>query len=176
MEAEPTRVRSLIVGALPNSLTLVRLGLGIAFPLIPSRWWLAALLAAAATEFLDGQLARLLHARSTTGRILDPIADKVFVVAALATLLSEGAVTLGQLLLVASRDVIVTVGVPWVAMRRGFSALKRMPPSLLGKLATAAQLLYLLALIVAPQGSAPILLVASGLGLAAGGDYIRRFR
>jgi CDP-diacylglycerol--glycerol-3-phosphate 3-phosphatidyltransferase/cardiolipin synthase len=129
-----------------------------------------------ATEFLDGQIARLLHATSITGRILDPIADKVFVIAVLATLLKEGTLTFGQLLLVTSRDIIVIVGAAWVAARRGLSALRRMPPSLLGKLATAAQLIFVLALNVTTHGERALLLVVSGLSLAAGVDYIRRFR
>jgi phosphatidylglycerophosphate synthase len=175
-DAEPARAQPPIVGALPNALTLVRLALGVAFPLIPEPWRLSALLAATATEFLDGWTARRLHATGTTGRLLDPVADKVFVIGVLATLLVEGAVTPGQLLLAASRDVIVTAGAFWVAVRRGTSALHRMPPSLLGKLTTAAQFSFLLALFLAPRLRLPLLAAASGLGLAAGIDYVRRFR
>jgi CDP-diacylglycerol--glycerol-3-phosphate 3-phosphatidyltransferase/cardiolipin synthase len=167
---------SSIIRATPTSLTVLRLVLGIAFPWTSAQWRLAALVAAMATEFLDGQIARLLHAESITGRILDPIADKVFVIAVLATLLKEGTLTFGQLLLVISRDIIVIVGASWFAARRGLSALRRMPPSLLGKLATAAQLLFLLALNVTTRGESALLLVVSGLSLAAGVDYIRRFR
>jgi CDP-diacylglycerol--glycerol-3-phosphate 3-phosphatidyltransferase/cardiolipin synthase len=175
-DAEPARAQRPFVGALPGTLTSVRLALGIAFPLIPERWRQSALLVAAATEFLDGRIARLLHAAGTTGRLLDPVADKVFVIGVLATLLGEGAVTPGQLLLAASRDVIVTAGASWVAVRRGPSALHRMPPSWLGKLTTAAQFSFLLALFLAPRAGPPLLFVTSGLGLAAGIDYVRRFR
>jgi phosphatidylglycerophosphate synthase len=174
--AEPARAQPALVGALPNALTLVRLALGVAFPLIPERWRLPALLAATATEFLDGRLARLLHAAGTTGRLLDPVADKVFVLGVLATLLGEGAVTPGQLLLAAARDVIVAAGALWVAVRRGASALRRMPPSWLGKLTTAAQFSFLLTLFLAPLLRLPFLAAASVLGLAAGIDYVRRFR
>jgi phosphatidylglycerophosphate synthase len=175
-DAEPARAQRPLAGALPNTLTLIRLALGIAFPLVPERLRLPALLAATATEFLDGRIARLLHAAGTTGRLLDPIADKVFVLGVLATLLREGAVTAWQLLLAATRDVIVTAGASWVAVRGGTSTLHRMPPSWLGKLTTAAQFAFLLAVFLAPRLGLPLLAAAAGLGLAAGIDYVRRFR
>ena len=126
-------LRSVLLQAVPNLLTLTRLALGIAFPLIPARWRVAALLVAAATEFLDGQIARLLRVKSATGRILDPIADKVFVASVLVTLLVEGAVKPWQLILVVSRDIVVTAGAVCVAARRGISALREMHPVATGK-------------------------------------------
>jgi CDP-diacylglycerol--glycerol-3-phosphate 3-phosphatidyltransferase len=165
-----------LVRSLPNLLSAVRLALGVAFPLFPAgaRW--TVLLAAAATEFLDGQLARLLGVTSETGRLLDPIADKVFVIAVLATLLAEGTVTPGQLVLIAARDIIVTVGALCVCARHGRTELKRMPPSLLGKCATAAQFLFIAAAVVS-RGASPFLFLATAaLSLAAGIDYVLRFR
>ena len=124
--AEPAEERPGLIRVVPNLMTSVRLALGVAFPFIPagSRW--AALLAAAATELLDGQVARLLRVRSTTGRILDPIADKVFVASVLATLMWDGTMAPWQVILVTSRDIIVTAGA-LVAARRGPSALRRCP-------------------------------------------------
>ena len=173
---EPVQGRSVLLQAIPNLLTLTRLALGFAFPLIPAGWRLAALLAAAVTEFLDGQIARLLRATGTTGRVLDPIADKVFVVSVLATLLVEGVVKPWQLILVMLRDIVVTAGALWVAARRGITALRRMPPSPLGKLATTAQFLYLVAVVATGQGNLTLLIVASVLGTAAAIDYAMRFR
>jgi CDP-diacylglycerol--glycerol-3-phosphate 3-phosphatidyltransferase/cardiolipin synthase len=165
-----------LIRALPNLLTSVRLALGVAFPLIPAGRRLAALLAAAATEFLDGQVARRLRVTSATGRILDPIADKVFVVAVLATLMWEGTVAPWQVILVTSRDAIVAAGALWVASRRGPGALRRMPPSLLGKGTTAAQYLFLLAVVAGQGVNATLLLITSALSLTAGLDYALRFR
>ncbi|MBX6311868.1 MAG: CDP-alcohol phosphatidyltransferase family protein [Isosphaeraceae bacterium] len=174
--AEPAEERPGLVRAVPNLLTSARLVLGVAFPFLPagSRW--AALLAVAATEFLDGQVARLLRVPSATGRILDPIADKIFVVSVLATLMWERTVAPWQLLLVLSRDILVTAGALWVASRRGPSALRRMPPSLLGKSATGAQFLFLLAAVASHKVDAILLLITSALSLAAGIDYVMRFR
>jgi cardiolipin synthase len=174
--AEPAEERSGLVRVVPNLLTSVRLALGVAFPFLAasSRW--AALLTAAATEFLDGQVARLLHVSSDVGRILDPIADKVFVASVLATLTWEGTVAPWQLILVMSRDLIVTAGALWVGARSGPSTLRRMTPSLLGKSATGAQFLFLLATVASHKVDAILLLIASALSLAAGVDYVRRFR
>jgi cardiolipin synthase len=157
-------------------MTSVRLALGVAFPFLPvaSRW--AALLAAAATELLDGQVARHLRVKSTIGRILDPIADKVFVASVLATLMWDGTMAPWQVILVTSRDIIVTAGALWLVARRGPSALRHMPPSLLGKSATAAQFLLLLAVVASREVDAILLLITSALSLAAGIDYAMRFR
>jgi phosphatidylglycerophosphate synthase len=174
--AEPPEEPLGPIRVVPNLLTSVRLALGVAFPLIPatSRW--AALLTAVATEFLDGQVARLLRVPGAMGRILDPIADKVFVVSVLATLMWEGTMVPWQLIAVMSRDFIVTAGALWIASRRGPSALRHMPPSLLGKSATAAQFLLLLATVASQKVDAILLLITSALSLAAGIDYVRRFR
>ena len=47
--------------------------------------------AAAATDFLDGWLARRVNAASRWGALIDPIADRFFVLTAVATMLFSGA-------------------------------------------------------------------------------------
>jgi CDP-diacylglycerol--glycerol-3-phosphate 3-phosphatidyltransferase len=54
------------------------------------RWALVAFVVAAVTDFFDGWLARKLDALSVWGAILDPIADKVLVCAAVLGLMSLG--------------------------------------------------------------------------------------
>ena len=54
-------------------------------------WAFVGFVVAAVTDFFDGWLARLLHAQSTLGAILDPIADKVLVCAVVLGLMSQGA-------------------------------------------------------------------------------------
>lgn len=171
---EPAPTRPALLQAVPNLLTLSRLALGIAFPLIPAAWQSAALLAAAATEFLDGWIARRLCASGTTGRLLDPVADKVVVASVLATLVSEGTVKPWQLLLVMSRDLVVAVGAMWVAARRGISALREMFPSRLGKVATAAQFLFLLAVVSTRNVNAGLLIVTSVICAGAAIEYAWR--
>ena len=74
------------MASLPNILTIARMAalVPIVFLLIdggPGARWaaLAIFCVAAATDALDGWLARRLNIQSTLGRILDPIADKVLV-------------------------------------------------------------------------------------------------
>lgn len=161
---------------IPNVLTFIRLALGVAFPFLPSgsRW--TALIVAGVTEYLDGQLARLLHAPTTTGRILDPVADKIFVASVLATLAWEGIVAPWQLLLVTTRDLCVILGALWVAVVRGPAAFRQMPPTLLGKTATAFQFVLLIAVMMMREVNGVLLAITAALSVAAGIDYITRHR
>jgi CDP-diacylglycerol--glycerol-3-phosphate 3-phosphatidyltransferase len=174
--AKSARQRSGLLQAVPNLLTLTRLVLGLAFPLIPARWQLPILLIAAATEFLDGPLARHLGVAGDIGRILDPIADKVFVVSVLATLLVEGAVKPWQLVLIMSRDIVVMAGALSIAARRGPAALRVMIPSRLGKAATAAQFLALLVAVATRELDLALFVIVATLSAAAAIDYALRFR
>ena len=54
------------------------------------RWAFWAFVVAALTDFVDGWLARRLHAETIWGAILDPIADKVLVCGVVLGLLSLG--------------------------------------------------------------------------------------
>ena len=83
------------MSALPNVLTILRVAAApcvmLAFAALdrPAADWAAFLLfaAAAATDWVDGRLARAWGAVSPVGRMLDPIADKAVAAIALATLL-----------------------------------------------------------------------------------------
>jgi cardiolipin synthase (CMP-forming) len=173
-EDESARRPPLVLAVIPNLLSAARLMLGPAFAVVPASWRLAVVLAAGATEFLDGALSRLWHVSGATGRLLDPIADKVFVLAVLATLLSEGRVAPWELLLIGSRDVIVLGGAAFVLARRGRPALTQMPPTPLGKLATTGQIAFLLLLLVGRGPVRPVFATAAVLSVAAGLDYLRR--
>ena len=82
---------------LPNILTLFRLAaaptLALAYVALPHPWadWtaLSLFVAAAATDWLDGRIARAWNQVSRFGAMLDPIADKAMVVIALAVLLAQ---------------------------------------------------------------------------------------
>ncbi len=78
----------------PTMLTLARLAaapglavVAVALERPAAEWWaLGLFLAAAATDWLDGWLARRLGQESALGAVLDPIADKAMTVIALAVL------------------------------------------------------------------------------------------
>lgn len=160
----------------PNSLSVARLLLGLAFPWVPADWRLAVVVVAAVSDLLDGLVARWLDAESSAGRLLDPVADKVFVLALVGTLLAEGTLHPLWALGLATRDVVVLIGLGYVIARRQWAVGRRMRPSWLGKGTTAAQFAVLLVLVI--WNAAPVWLLAAvtALSLAAAIDYARTFR
>lgn len=111
----------------PNLLTGVRL---VAMPVLvwlilgddgrngQGRWWaLLVFLVASATDFLDGHLARRWKVVSSFGKLADPIADKIMVLAALAALCIVDDLPGWPVIVLAVREVIVTLGRLGVAKR-----------------------------------------------------------
>jgi CDP-diacylglycerol--glycerol-3-phosphate 3-phosphatidyltransferase len=100
---------------LPNLLTLARVA---AVPLIviimlsdsrEAGFWAAAIFgAAAATDFIDGWLARKWGVVTVLGKFLDPLADKLIVMAALIMLIPSGRIPAWAVFLVLAREIIVT--------------------------------------------------------------------
>jgi phosphatidylglycerophosphate synthase len=163
-----------LLPAIPNTLSLVRLGLGISFPWLPPDWRAGALVLAALTDAADGAAARLLHRSTQIGRILDPIADKVFVFIVLVTLVREGSLGVGEGALVGLRDGAVVLGTGWLLLRQRGTALARLRPRLLGKMVTAAQFLFLL-LLVCGQRLAFVFVITVVLSGLAALDYLWTF-
>jgi cardiolipin synthase (CMP-forming) len=158
---------------LPNLISAVRLVLGIAFPWCPPEWRLPVIMVAALTDGIDGQLSRWLGAESRLGRILDPVADKFFFAMVAVTLLLGGTLRLVELLVIGLRDWTVGAGALAALVRDGPGAWRRMPPRILGKLATVGQFLFLAVVLLEWDAARPWLFVIAGLvsGLA-GIDYV----
>jgi CDP-diacylglycerol--glycerol-3-phosphate 3-phosphatidyltransferase len=93
----------------------------------------AAWLAVASTDFLDGWVARRQGA-TTSGAFLDPLADKVLVLGALGALAVVGLASWLPVVLIAGRELVISVYRSAVA-RRGVSV----PARPLAKLKTAFQ-------------------------------------
>ncbi len=142
---------------LPNSLTMSRI---LAIPLFvgmffvngeSARWIaLAIFVAAAATDFLDGYLARRNAQATDFGRFLDPIADKLLVATALLMLAGFGRIA-GFALIAATiillREIVVS------GLREYLGGLKiAVPVSPLAKAKTAVQMLAIGFLIVGDVG------------------------
>jgi len=100
---------------LPNLLTLARVA---AVPLIviimlsdsrDAGFWAAAIFGAAAvTDFIDGWLARKWGVVTVLGKFLDPLADKLIVMAALIMMIPSGRIPAWMVFLVLAREIIVT--------------------------------------------------------------------
>ncbi len=97
--------------------------------------WVAAVawLAVASTDFLDGWVARRQGA-TTSGAFLDPLADKVLVIGALGALASVGLCSWLPVVLIAARELVISVYRSAFA-RRGVSV----PARPLAKMKTACQ-------------------------------------
>jgi phosphatidylglycerophosphate synthase len=160
--------------AIPNALSLTRLALGLTFPWLPAGFRAWAVVLAGLTDAADGASARLLRASSSVGRSLDPVADRVFLLGVVATLVLEGALGLGEAALVGLRDWVMLAGVGWLLVRGNRVDLGRLQPRLLGKSATAAQLLFLL-LVLCGQNLLPVFLGTTVLSGLAALDYLWAF-
>ena len=100
---------------LPNLLTLARIA---AVPVIvvlllsdsrAAGMWAAAIFGlAAVTDFIDGWLARKWGVVTVLGKFLDPLADKLIVMAALIMLIPLGRVPAWMVFLVLAREIVVT--------------------------------------------------------------------
>jgi CDP-diacylglycerol--glycerol-3-phosphate 3-phosphatidyltransferase/cardiolipin synthase len=161
----------------PNVLTGFRLGLAATFPLIPAAWRLPVVILAAASDGLDGWIARRFDGASWIGGLLDAAADKAFVLIVLFTALSEGRLSLLQLALVLPRDITVALMAAVAAATRRWAGFRRVPARRFGKWTTALLFALFVLLVVetrwpvAGQLVDPVLLAAAAASVLAAIDY-----
>lgn len=138
---------------LPNVLTVLRIML---VPVLvvallgntPAGDVLAAIVFALAslTDFVDGWLARARDSVTTFGKLMDPLADKLLVVAALISLVSLNRLPAWVAMVIITRELAVTV------LRLGASgAGVVISASMLGKVKTCMQIAAILALIAVDE-------------------------
>lgn len=130
-----------------NQLTILRMLLIPAFVIqlvygYPG-WALVTFLAAAATDLLDGLIARIAGQKTDLGAWLDPMADKLllvtmFVMLTLPEIGSPNRLPLWFTVLVISRDVAIVVTVAVINLAVGHRTFR---PSIFGKIATATYVL-----------------------------------
>ncbi|HBA73357.1 MAG: CDP-diacylglycerol--glycerol-3-phosphate 3-phosphatidyltransferase [Geobacteraceae bacterium GWC2_55_20] len=135
---------------LPNILTMMRIA---AIPLLaallmsPSKtsgFWAAAVFAIASiTDWLDGYLARRMGIVTVFGKFLDPIADKLIVMAAMVMILPFGRVPAWMVLVILGREMIIT-GLRGIASSEGIV----IQASDLGKFKTIFQIVAILGLVL----------------------------
>jgi len=156
---------------LPNNISLSRLLLAFAFVVFDEPLQRVMLiLLAGATDFLDGWLARRAKTSSVAGALIDPIADRVFVLAAVTSYLAEGGLTTAQYFIFLSRDIATAVGFIVARFIPGLSAASfRARP--LGKAVTVLQLATIFAVLVAPSCVSMLVLLIGAFSAAAFVDY-----
>jgi len=100
-------------------------------------------LLAAVTDAFDGLIARRLNQRTPLGSFLDPMADKLLLIAAFVTLTLQSVpvelhIPAWLTIFAISRDILIAISVIIIHMHTGHS---HFPPSTLGKFTTAFQLM-----------------------------------
>ena len=161
---------------LPNLITFSRL-LGVPFllyglydPTVQSRWICVAIfVVAAATDWLDGYLARKLNQITDLGKFLDPLVDKLLVLAPLLVLIELGKVPAWGVFLILGRELTIA---GWRVNKTTISG-----ANIWGKLKTVSQIVAI-ALLIAPLSDAwniPALIafwVSVALTLISGAIYL----
>jgi cardiolipin synthase len=158
--------RSHRVWTLPNLLSMIRLAgvpLFLWLVLVPEAdgWALALLMVSGVTDFLDGWLARRLNQTSVVGQILDPVADRLYILAVVVGLALRDVIPWWAAVSLPLRDLLMWGLVP-VLRTRGYSAL---PVHFLGKAATF-NLLYAFPLLLLGDGEGIVATLATVFGWA----------
>ena len=136
----------------PNALSFLRL-LGVPLflylVLVPQYdgWALIVLVVSAISDYADGKLARLLNQYSRLGELLDPAADRLYILAALVAFVIRGFIPWWVAALIIGRNVLLAATLP-VLRRYGYTAL---PVHYLGKAATFCLFYGLPMLLLAQQ-------------------------
>ncbi len=166
---------------LPNALTLLRI---LAVPVVvvallgetPNGDELAAAVfaLAALTDGLDGYFARSRDAVTTFGKLMDPLADKLLITAALVSLVSLNRLQAWVAMVIIAREIAVT-GLRAIAAERGVV----IAASWMGKLKTVLQIAAIFALIAtnpAPTWVNVLVYVAVAATVISGADYFLGLR
>ena len=155
----------------PNLLTVSRLPLAAAFLLLDgTRERVAILGVASATDALDGWLARRWTGPTQFGALLDPIADKLFMLTAFSAFVVSGDLTMAHLLVLLSRDFATAIGFLVAWMTPGLQV-AHFRARWLGKVVTILQLLVLFALLLAPEALRVFMPLVAAASAAAILDY-----
>lgn len=177
---------------LPNKLTLVRvflvpLFIALFFWDFQHHYWLALFVFAVAsiTDALDGHLARSRGLTTVFGKFMDPLADKILVVAALICFVEQGLATSIPVIIIVSREFTVS-GLRLVTATAGVVV----PASIWGKLKTAFTMCAIVGIIayaafndmgLIAQGGIPwyivqiLLWISALLTFVSGAEYIKTY-
>ncbi|HEU0035119.1 MAG TPA: CDP-alcohol phosphatidyltransferase family protein [Kofleriaceae bacterium] len=162
---------------LAHALTLSRIPIAIAFYwAYGNTAWAVALIALAAfTDTADGNVARYMKRRGSTGPDiggwLDPLVDKLFVGIVLGVLWARSHDVLVIALVGARELILVPLVAIYLARAKPVGELRADP---YGKAATVVQFIALAIVISVPDWALVAAAIAAGFGLVAAGHYIAR--
>jgi phosphatidylglycerophosphate synthase len=156
--------------AWPDLVTIVRLPLALVFLLVDDAVVRALALAVAAlSDLLDGYLARRFGA-SRYGVALDPLADKLFMLAGFVVVLRSGLLNLFEIVAVLVRDIVAALAyVTTVVLGRPTT----LPARAGGKAVTVCQILTLGAFLTGSDLIRPLAWATGAVSLYAIADYTR---
>ncbi len=133
----------------PNRLTLLRIALAPVFLVLlilniphANLYALIVFCAASITDFIDGKLARSTNQVTSLGKLLDPLADKMLITAALLALMLKGQCHIFTAFVILLREYTVT-GVRMIALTDGIV----IPANIFGKIKTALQMIFIAVII-----------------------------
>lgn len=155
----------------PNLISLSRLAMaGVFLGMRDADWRLGVVFLAMASDVLDGVIARVSHTTTRIGALIDPIADRIFMLVAFITVTVDGLISPLQLGMLMVRDVMTVIG--WFTARnvswlRQITFQARWP----GKGVTVLQFATLVAALQAPRLVAGLALACCILALVATADY-----
>lgn len=162
------------VWTVPNALSLARLaGIPLFLWLVLIReadlWAFVVLVVAGASDWFDGYLARRLNQQSRLGELLDPLVDRLYILATLIGLALRDVIGWWLVGLLVGRDLLLLVLLPWLR-RSGRIAV---PVTFVGKAGTFALLWgFPLLLLGTLPGTWGTVLTAFGWAFALWGTYL----
>jgi cardiolipin synthase len=161
----------------PNALSLLRVPLAGAFPFTVTRpiAALSVLVAAAVSDVLDGWWARSRGQVTTVGAVLDPITDKLFVGAVVATLVVTGRLGWLAVLCLSTREIGEAPLVVWLLISSHLRErrTKHVGANIAGKVVTVLQFACVAMAIAEPtwQVDKALLAVCALFGIVAAVTY-----
>lgn len=176
--APPGQYRARDLLRVPGLLSLSRIPLALCFAIFIERPRVAfaVLIAAAMTDVLDGWWARRYAEVTATGSALDPITDKMFVLAVAITLVATDHLSASTILLLSTREIGELPLVLWFALSPRARSLRagHASANIPGKIATLFQFTTVCSALFHLQGTNMCILAASLSGAFAALSYWRR--
>jgi cardiolipin synthase len=133
---------------------------------------LVVVLMAGVTDFLDGYIARRSGQVTVTGIMLDPLADKLMMLAIVIAMVVGGEISWSAAAVMAFREVGMIAGTAFFHFR----GLKTLPANMLGKATTVVYYAAIMLLLLDVPGGVIVLWCAILLSFLTTGIYFLRFR